>query len=41
MPGIVKERLYTPGPTPLLIEAQARTLSAPAAWEEDAHVCIG
>ncbi|PYV14620.1 MAG: alanine--glyoxylate aminotransferase family protein, partial [Acidobacteria bacterium] len=28
MPGIVKERLYTPGPTPLLLEAQARTLTA-------------
>jgi aspartate aminotransferase-like enzyme len=28
MPGIVKERLYTPGPTPLLMEAQARTLTA-------------
>ncbi len=28
MPGIVKERLFTPGPTPLLMEAQARTLTA-------------
>jgi len=28
MPGIVKERLYTPGPTPPLMEAQARTLTA-------------
>jgi aspartate aminotransferase-like enzyme len=28
MTGIVKERLYTPGPTPLLMEAQARTLTA-------------
>ena len=28
MPGIVKERLFTPGPTPLLMEAQARTLAA-------------
>ena len=28
MAGIVKERLYTPGPTPLLMEAQARTLTA-------------
>lgn len=28
MPGIIKERLYTPGPTPLLMEAQARTLTA-------------
>ncbi len=28
MPGIIKERLFTPGPTPLLMEAQARTLSA-------------
>jgi len=28
MPGIIKERLFTPGPTPLLLEAQARTLTA-------------
>ncbi len=28
MTGIVKERLFTPGPTPLLMEAQARTLTA-------------
>ena len=28
MYGIIKERLFTPGPTPLLMEAQARTLSA-------------
>ncbi|MFB3924097.1 MAG: alanine--glyoxylate aminotransferase family protein [Terriglobia bacterium] len=28
MPGIVKQRLFTPGPTPLLMEAQARTLTA-------------
>jgi aspartate aminotransferase-like enzyme len=28
MPGITKQRLFTPGPTPLLIEAQARTLAA-------------
>jgi aspartate aminotransferase-like enzyme len=28
MSTIVKERLYTPGPTPLLMEAQARTLTA-------------
>src|SRR5260370_606358 len=28
MSGIVKERLFTPGPTPLLMEAQARTLTA-------------
>jgi len=28
MPGIIKERLFTPGPTPLLLEAQARTLAA-------------
>ncbi|MBZ5514288.1 MAG: alanine--glyoxylate aminotransferase family protein [Acidobacteriia bacterium] len=28
MPGIIKERLYTPGPTPLLMQAQARTLAA-------------
>ena len=28
MPGIIKERLFTPGPTPLLMEAQARALVA-------------
>jgi aspartate aminotransferase-like enzyme len=28
MRGIIKERLFTPGPTPLLMEAQARTLTA-------------
>jgi len=28
MHGIIKERLFTPGPTPLLMEAQARTLVA-------------
>jgi aspartate aminotransferase-like enzyme len=28
MPGLVKERLFTPGPTPLLMEAQARALTA-------------
>ncbi len=28
MRGIVKERLFTPGPTPLLMEAQARALTA-------------
>jgi len=28
MPGIIKQRLFTPGPTPLLMEAQARTLAA-------------
>src|SRR3989442_8735592 len=28
MRGIIKERLFTPGPTPLRIEAQARTLAA-------------
>jgi len=27
MPGIVKERLFTPGPTPLLLEAQLRALT--------------
>src|SRR3989442_9919023 len=27
MRGIIKERLFTPGPTPLRIEAQARTLA--------------
>jgi aspartate aminotransferase-like enzyme len=28
MLGIIKERLFTPGPTPLLLEAQARALTA-------------
>ena len=28
MPGIIKERIFTPGPTPLLLEAQVRALSA-------------
>ena len=28
MPQIIKERLFTPGPTPLLMEGQARTLTA-------------
>jgi len=28
MPGVIKPRLFTPGPTPLLMEAQARTLTA-------------
>jgi len=28
MSGIIKQRLFTPGPTPLLMEAQARTLTA-------------
>src|SRR6266700_7784381 len=28
MAGIVKERLFTPGPTPLLLEAQVRALTA-------------
>ena len=28
MPIITKQRLFTPGPTPLLVEAQARTISA-------------
>ena len=28
MPGIIKERLFTPGPTPLLMDAQIRTLAA-------------
>ena len=28
MPGLIKQRLFTPGPTPLLMEAQARTLTA-------------
>jgi aspartate aminotransferase-like enzyme len=28
MPGIIKERLFTPGPTPVLMEAQARALTA-------------
>ncbi len=28
MPGIIKERLFTPGPTPLLMEAQIQTVAA-------------
>jgi len=28
MPGIIKERLFTPGPTPLLMEAQTKALTA-------------
>jgi len=28
MPALLKERLFTPGPTPLLMEAQARALTA-------------
>jgi len=28
MPGIIKERIFTPGPTPLLLEAQVRALAA-------------
>jgi aspartate aminotransferase-like enzyme len=28
MAGVIKERLFTPGPTPLLLEAQARALTA-------------
>ncbi len=28
MPGIIKERLFTPGPTPLLMEAQVHALTA-------------
>jgi len=27
MPGIVKERLFTPGPTPLILEAQLRSMA--------------
>lgn len=27
MPGLIKERLFTPGPTPLLLEAQARAVA--------------
>ena len=27
MPGLIKERLFTPGPTPLLLEAQLRALT--------------
>ncbi len=27
MAGIIKERLFTPGPTPLLLEAQLRALT--------------
>ena len=36
MPGIIKERLFTPGPTPLLMEAQARTLTATLHHRTDA-----
>lgn len=36
MPGITKERLFTPGPTPLLMEAQARTLTATLHHRTDA-----
>lgn len=36
MPGIIKERLFTPGPTPLLLEAQARTLTATLHHRTDA-----
>jgi aspartate aminotransferase-like enzyme len=36
MAGIIKERLYTPGPTPLLMEAQARTLVATLHHRTDA-----
>jgi aspartate aminotransferase-like enzyme len=28
MPGIIKERLFTPGPTPLLLDAQIQTVAA-------------
>src|SRR5439155_19034103 len=28
MTGIIKERLFTPGPTPLLLEAQVKALTA-------------
>jgi len=27
MPGIIKERPFTPGPTPLIMEAQTRALA--------------
>lgn len=36
MPGIIKERLFTPGPTPLLLEAQLRALSATLHHRTDA-----
>ncbi|HEV2177195.1 MAG TPA: alanine--glyoxylate aminotransferase family protein [Terriglobia bacterium] len=36
MPGIIKERLFTPGPTPLLMEAQVRALSATLHHRTDA-----
>lgn len=36
MPGIIKERLFTPGPTPFLMEAQARTLTATLHHRTDA-----
>lgn len=36
MTGIIKERLFTPGPTPLLMEAQIRALSATLHHRTDA-----
>ena len=36
MPGIIKERLFTPGPTPLLMEAQTRALTATLHHRTDA-----
>ncbi len=36
MPGIIKERLFTPGPTPLLMEAQVRALTATLHHRTDA-----
>ena len=36
MPGIIKERLFTPGPTPLLLEAQARALTSALHHRTDA-----
>lgn len=36
MSGIIKERLFTPGPTPFLMEAQARTLTATLHHRTDA-----
>src|ERR1700674_609234 len=36
MPGIIKERLFTPGPTPLVLEAQLRALTMTLQHRTDA-----
>ena len=40
MPGIIKERLFTPGPTPLLMEAQLRALTMTLHHRTDAFRSI-